>query len=374
MTARVETLRAAVVGAGIGQQYIGALSRQADVSVVAVCARTAASAAQVADRYDIPGRYTSYEALLEQEDLDAIVVAAPNSLHHPITLAALEAGVHVACEKPLALTLREATEMAARAETLRRCHLVAFTWRFLPAARYVKEVLDSGFVGQPYHVNLRYFVSGWGDPHGPMRWQFDAAAAGSGSLANLGSHGIHLLQWWLGDLRAVSALMNIVVPERQTANGDRVSVSVDDTCAFLAELHDGTPVAVQTSAVAFGPRVSFEIGIFGSDGAILFTDDWNAADAARGRVRVSGPGRQSWRPVRLPRRFLDEEARAADGDGPLRGCFTRMAAEFVAAIRADRPAEPSFHDGVRVQAVIDAALASAATRSWVPVDGARIGA
>lgn len=363
-------LRAAVVGAGVGEEYVAALRRRTDVEVVAVCARTPESVRRVADRHQITGRYTSYESMLEREALDIVVVATPNHLHYPVTMAALEGGAHVACEKPLGLTLDEARSMARRADELGRRHFVSFTWHFLPAVRHVKELLETGLIGSPYHVHVRYYVRGWGDPHGPMRWQFDAAQAGSGSLGNIGSHAIHLVQWWLGDVQRVCSSLRTVVWERDARGGGRAEVSVDDTCGLLAELEDGTPVVFSTSAVAFGPRVSVEIGVFGSEGALVLEDDWSASDAATGRIRVARSDDSGWTPVPVPAGLTEGES-LVDPAAPLRGCFARMAAEFTAAVREDRAASPDFHDGVRVQEVIEAALRSAVEERWVALDDVR---
>src|SRR5262245_42562506 len=357
-------LRVAVAGAGIGEQYVASFAGHPDAEVVAVCTRTPGSGTHLTSRYDVGRSYTDYETMLEREAPEIVVVAVPNHLHSPMTLAALEAGAHVVCEKPLALDLDEALEMVSRAEERRRCTFVPFTWRFLPAAVRMSELLAAGFVGRPYHVSIRYFVCGWGDPHGPMRWQYDAAAAGSGTLANIGSHSIHLVQWWLGDFRRVCALLGTLVPERLTATGTRAHVSVDDTCVLLGELEDGTPVALDASSVAYGPRVDLAIRVSGSDGALVFEDDWAAADAHLGRLRGARAGDAGWTPIEVPH----GGTRADSGRGtPLGVCFDRMAAEVVSAVRENRTARPSFRDGLRVQRVLDAALRSAARESWQTV-------
>jgi predicted dehydrogenase len=359
-------LRAAVVGAGIGEEYVLALRRHPDVQVVAICARTSASADRIGESHGVPGRYTSYESMLEREALALVFVATPNYLHFPMTMAALEAGAHVACEKPLAVSLADARLMARRSDELGRCHFVPYTWRFLPAARAVKELLDAGFVGTPYHAYVRYHVRGWNDPRGPMRWQYDAAQAGSGALANVGSHAIALVQWWLGEIRTVCSSLRTAVPERMTGDGRAARVTVDDTCALLLELEDGTPTVLSISQVAFGPRVSVEFGLFGSDGALTMQDDWGAEDAWAGRVLIAHGTDADWKPFPIPPR-LTEGSSPADPAVPFRGCYTAMVSELVSAIREGRAAAPDFHDGVRVQEVIEAALQSEGEERWVRV-------
>jgi predicted dehydrogenase len=284
-----------------------------------------------------------------------------------MTLAALGAGKHVVCDKPLALNAQQAREMLARAEQVGRRHFVPFIWRFVPAAAYMKEMIAAGFLGQLYHVNVRYFNLGWGDLRGPMRWQYDKAQAGSGSLGNIGSHAIHLIHWWFGGFQQVCAMLTTAVKERQLPDGGKAPVQVDDICAFLGRLDDDTPVVFNTSSVALVRRNFLQIDIFGSDGSLIFQNDWGAEDAHIGRIYAMRRNDYAPTLVPIPARLVGEFLDMPDYYTPFRTCFTRMAAEFVSAIREDRPAAPNFHDGLRVQEVIDAVLKSAAEACWVTV-------
>lgn len=360
-----DLLRVGVVGAGIGAGYIAGFQKQPGVEVAAVCART--SAGPVAEKYHVPRTYTDYEAMLAQEPLDIVVIATPNYLHHPMTLAALNAGKHVVCDKPLAMNIRQAREMAECAEQVGRRHFVPFIWRFVPAAAYLKEIIASGFLGQPYHVNVRYFNLGWGDLRGPMRWQYDKARAGSGSLGNIGSHAIDLIHWWLGRIRQVCAMLTTAVKERTQPDGSKVPVQVDDICAFLGRLDDGTPVVFNTSSVALVRRNFLQIDLFGSEGSLIFQDDWGAEDADIGRIYAMRRSDYAPSLVPIPARLVGEFLDMPDYYTPFRTCFSRMAAEFVSAIREERPAAPNFHDGLRVQEVIDAVLQSAAEDRWMTI-------
>jgi predicted dehydrogenase len=232
---------------------------------------------------------------------------------------------------------------------------------------YMKEIIQAGFIGQPYHAGVRYFTNG--DIQAPFGWQHDRTQAGSGSLGNLGSHAIHLIQWWLGTIRRVSAMTATLVKERPLPDRSGYApVLVDDTCAFLAELAGGAPVVFSTSHVAVVPRVSLEITVFGSEGSLIFQDDWGAPDAATGRILAMRRNDHVPATVPIPTRLTGEFVDMPDFATPLRACFARMASAFVAAIRENRPAEPNFQDGVRVQEVIDAVLRSANEQRWVTVE------
>ena len=363
-----DLLRVGVAGAGIGAGYIAGFQKQPGVEVTALCTRTPTRLRPLAERYRIPHTYTDYKAMLAQEPLDIVVVATPNNLHHSMTLAALDAGKHVLCDKPLGLNTAQVREMVKRAEQAGRKHFVPFTWRFLPAAAYMKEIIDSGFVGQPYHINVRYFNRAWGDPHGPMRWQYDREQAGSGALGNLGSHVTHLIQWWFGDIRRICAVLKTAVKERTWPDGgDRVPIQVDDICEFLAELADGTPVVCDISSVTWVPRNRFDVVVWGSEGGVILQNDWADEDAPTGRILTTRKGDAAPALVPIPSRLTGELLDMPDQYMPLRACFSRMVAEFVNAIREDRPAAPNFQDGLRVQEVMEAILKSAAEQQWVSV-------
>lgn len=365
-----EPLRVGVVGAGIGAGYIAGFQKQLNVHVAAVCARTLKNIEPLAKRYTIPHLYTGLDEMLAQEPLDIVVIATPNNLHHGMTLQVLDAGKHVICDKPLAMNADEAQEMADRAEAVGVKHFVPFILRFLPAAQYMREIIDTGFLGRVMHVNVRYYVHGWGDMLGPMRWQYDLAQAGSGTLGNIGSHAIHLVNWWLGDIRRVSALMSTAVTERKWADGTTAPIAVDDVCAFIGELDGGVPIVFNTSSVALVTRALTEIEIFGTEGSLKFQQDWGAEYAQTGGIVAMRRNDTTPLRVEIPARLKGEFTDMPDYYTPVRTNFSRMAAEFVNAIQEDRPAAPNFHDGVRVQRVMDAVIQSVKTRAWVEVDPA----
>ena len=257
--------------------------------------------------------------------------------------------------------------MTAKAESSGLKHFVPFTWHFVPASLYMKEIISSGFLGELYHVNVRYYNSGWGDPQGPMRWQYDQEKAGTGALGNLGSHAIHLVEWWLGPVQRVCARLRTAVKSRKAADKDNVPIRVDDTCTILGEFKEGVPVVFDISSVALVPRVSVEVSIHGSEGSLLFQDDWGAPDAATGRISAMRKSDQVPTPIRIPDRLQGEFHDLPDYYTPLRSCFVRMASEFAQAIRENRQAEPNFRDGLRAQQVMDAVAKSSQEERWVAV-------
>lgn len=361
------SLRVGIIGAGIGGAHAAGLRQQEDVAIVAVCARRRERAERMAARYGIAGVYTDYTELLAREHPDLVVVATPNNLHYPVTLAALEVGAHVVCEKPLAFDVDEAREMERRADAAERRHFVPFVLRYLPATAYVKELLDSGFVGEPYLVNVRCWTAADRDER--MHWHFDRAQAGMGALANIGSHVIHLVDWWLGGVTRVCGKLTTAVGQRVWPDGTPAAVDVDDTVSFLGELKNGAPAVFSVSMVTHVQLCEIGIEVFGSDGAITFTDDWGASDAWIGRVGAMRREDYLRAHVPIPERLVGEFHAAPDSDSPFRGNFGRMATAWVKSIQGmDTTEAPTFRDGVRVQEVMAAVFQASVEQRWVEVE------
>ena len=148
--------------------------------------------------------------MIESADLDAIVIATPNDSHYPIAMKAMRHGLHVLCEKPIALTYAQAREMAEAAEARRLKTLVPFTYSFMPTARYLKELIDGAYLGAPYHLNMRYYTGFARD--GDYLWRFDRKIAGSGILGDLGSHFLYIAEWLFGEIQAITCRLGFTVP------------------------------------------------------------------------------------------------------------------------------------------------------------------
>jgi predicted dehydrogenase len=359
----VSGLRVGVVGAGIGVNYAEAFQRLPGVDVVALCATSPRSAGPAAERLGIDAVFTDFEAMLATSGLDIVAIATPNDLHHAMTLAALDAGAHVLCDKPLAMNAQQAFEMWQAAERRGARHIIPFWWRFLPAVTAAHDLLADGTLGEPRFACVRYLNCGWGDPEGPMRWQFEKARAGSGALGNVGSHAIHVLQWLAGDLLRVCAHTALSVPTRHWPDGEVAHPDVEDTVAFVAELHNGAPVSFLASSIAYHARSAFSIEVHCSEGSVGFAAESDWADGPGGRLQLMRRGEDTPSPVALSP-LAGTEGLPTDL-APQDVAYTAIVAELVAAIGAARPAAPGFEAGLRVQEVIDAVIESANGAGWV---------
>jgi predicted dehydrogenase len=287
----------------------------------------------------------------------AVIIATPNFTHAPIALAAIAAGKHVLSEKPLALNYSDAKLMADAADKAGARHMTAFTYRFVPAMRYLAHLAKRGELGQPYHYRSCR-LQDWGTRN--LGWRQTRKLAGTGELGDMLSHRIDFAHLLVGPMKRLVANTKIVHRERGGAPSD-----LDDWVAILAEFAAGATGVLESSKLASGRNESWRsldyVEINGSERTCVFiTGEWNKLQTGK----AGGPGLET---VTIPKEFWTWPGSPRDpnvGD-PLVTFRYDQAWEFVDAIRNQRPCVPSFHDGARVQAVTDAAVRSSETRQWV---------
>jgi len=303
----------------------------------------------------------SYRDLLTRNDIQAVVNATPNYLHQEITLEALARGKHILCEKPLSLDTARATEMLRAAEAAGVIHMTAYTYRYTPALQYMLHLVSSGELGAIRSVRAAYQMALSGHLLG---WRSTKAQAGSGVLADIGSHLIHMVELVAGPIASLSATDRRF---REDPNYD-----VEDWSAFLAKFSSGASGIFEISRVCAGRGAGITenlfIELYGSSGSAVFSlqDPWglqvslgeNAKDPARLLDHVD-----------VPEQFLKIAGSPRDVHAHDRrwGYRYDQAWQFVESIRMGQTRTPSFADGVRCQAVLDAVLASAASCQWVNV-------
>jgi predicted dehydrogenase len=302
-----------------------------------------------------------YRDVLQCPDIDAVVVATPNHLHREIVHATLDAGKHVLCEKPLALNRDEADSMLGAAERSGRVHMTAFTYRFVPAVQYAKHLVEHGELGNLRTVRAAYLMALSGHVLG---WRSEKRLAGSGVLADIGSHLVHLVQFLSGDIR------NLTASDRRF--GDDPASDVEDWVAFIAQFENGAYGTFEISRVApgRGAGISEEIFIelYGSTGSLVFSLQYPWGLMAALGEDASDPSR----PLRhydVPDQFLKMPGSPRDvhAHDPRWGYRYDQAFHFVESVKLGESRAPSFTDGVRCQAVLDAVLESARSRRWVEV-------
>jgi len=352
--------------------------------LVAVGGRDAEAAGDMARRFDWQHVETDWRALIARPDVDLVDICTPGDTHAEIAIAALEAGKHVLCEKPLANTVAEAHAMAEAAERARARgirSMVGFTYRRVPAIALARQLVQEGRVGEIRHVRAQYLQDWLVDPESPLTWRLQKDRAGSGALGDVGAHIIDLTHFVTGErITGVSAVTETFVRERPLPGAvhgltaevgtGRGEVTVDDAAIFLGRLTGGALATFEATRFATGRKNAIRLEINGSRGSIAFDfEDMNVLHVHDASVlaRESGFTRVIVTDAAHP--YVERWWPAGHGLGYEHG-FTHQAADLIGAIAARTDPEPSFADGLAVQEVLAAVEASAANNSsWTTTDG-----
>ena len=351
-----DQVRVGVIGTSpyADQTHLPNLKSHAGAQIAAICGRNRARAQEMADKYAIPLVYTDYRQMLAQADLDAVVIAVTDDLHYPMTMDALSAGLHVLCEKPLALNAQQARAMTEKAQAMGVKHMTFFAWRFEIYHRYLHQLVGEGYVGRPYLCQLRQ-VGGYGRD-GLYAWRFDRQH-GNGILGDLGSHMIDLAHWLVGDISRVSAHLATSVA-RMGTDGKPLRTPANDSALLTVEFANGASGAIVVSAAAhMAERGQFhEVSLYGEAGTLELNT--STIDV---QMRGVQQGQTRFKTLTLP----DEFRLGVDPSLPLWDRLSRTMQtqsigdrQFIDAILNDQPVAPDFEDGLKVQAVIDAAVES----------------
>jgi predicted dehydrogenase len=240
--------------------------------LVAICGRNEDAVAEAARRYGYQGYYTDWRRMLEDDRVQLFDNDGPNNMHAEPCIAAAQAGKHVLCEKPMARSAGEARRMLDAVTKAGVKHMVAFNYRFVPAIRQARNLIESGALGQIYHFRAVYLQE-WIMPHygTPKIWRLDKKLAGSGALGDLGAHIIDLARFLAGEVKRVSAMTRTFIDERPLPDGSGTGkVDVDDAFVTLVEFENGAIGTLEASRFA-GGRKNYEVlEINGEKGSIRF--------------------------------------------------------------------------------------------------------
>ncbi len=316
-----------------------------------------------------------YRALLARPDIQVIDCCTPNSSHEEILTAAAQAGKHIYCEKPLALSVAQARRIVEAVEQSGVKSQMTFNFRFFPAILRAKQLVESGFLGRIFHFRGRYFRSSYINPEKPLTWRLTKAHSGGGALYDIGSHALDLVHYLLGDFDSVQAHIDTVIKERPTASGasERRPVDVDDFAFLHLRMSSGVSGALEISRLATGAVNDLQIEISGERGALrFFSQDpsWLEVYDVRDPDAPQG-GMRGFRRVETVQRYDD----ARIPDWTMAPSFVRTHAEcqyqFLKAVDEDREPSPSLRDGLRIQEIMEAAQKAAQVGRWVSVSELR---
>ncbi len=337
--------------------YIPSLTSHPNVKVPSVCGRNAARAGEVAAKFGGAKVFTDYRQLIRSGEIDAVIVSTPDDLHYEMTMTAIDAGLHVLCEKPLACNAQHALEMYNSAEAAGVKHMILYTWRWQPHWRYLKSLLDAGFIGRCYHADFE-FLGGFALDAG-YKWRFDGRRS-NGITGDLGSHMIDFARWYLGDVAEVTADLSTFIDQSATAKPP--PTAANDVGLLTLSFVSGARAQIRVSAVSrLGDEgVRIAASLHGETGTIEIRHTYFGRDA--GVVfRVVREGDPSFADIEIPAAFLEGGVNPRELFDPYlkQSAGPRLFADAI--LSGSRP-EPGFDVGVRVQEVVDAALTSNAER------------
>lgn len=358
-------MKVGIVGASFARAaYLPALRHVEGAQVVALASGRLDSAQAAADEFGIPAAYDDWRSMLDEHALDLVLIATPTDLHAPITLAALDQGAHVLCEKPTAMNAGEAAAMLNKAEALGRLHMIDHELRFNPNRAKVATMIANGDLGDIRHVNIANIGASWANPASrPKGDWWSLAEHGGGRLGANGSHQVDMLRWWLGPVASVVGQALTVIPDRtDKATGAPWTATADDLAYFTLQMHSGALAQVFMSGVAAN-NIGNLTQVFGSKGTIVLDND----DEKLLFAKAGGSF---------------EDITAADPNADLPGLnkgiwnVSVVAAlrELTGAIREGRKLQQgaTFFDGLANQAVLDAVKQSTTDRTWIDLPEERL--
>ena len=331
----------------------------------AICGRNEEATAEAARRFGYRNTYNSWEAMLENDNVHVLDNGGPNNVHAAPCIAAAEAGKHILCEKPLARTAEESKSMLDAVNKAGVKAMVAFNYRFIPAIRQIRLLVDQGLLGQIYHFRAVYLQE-WIMPHYdlPMIWRLQKDVAGSGALGDLGAHIIDLGRYLVGDVKSVSGMTRTFIDERPNDDGTMGKVDVDDAFAALLEFENGALGTVEATRFAGGRKNGQRIEINAEKGSVVFNLErlnelevyWNEGDpnvSGFTNVLVSEPAHPWWENWWPQGHIIGWEH-----------TFVHEITHLLDCIVNDSPVAPigaDFEDGYRNAVICDAILESAAS-------------
>jgi predicted dehydrogenase len=340
----------------------------------------AGQAARLARDYGAARSATDWRSVVADPAIDLVDVVLPNNLHYEVCLAAIEAGKHVYCEKPLTNDAPQARKLAEAAERRGVVTMVGHNFPRNPAHGVARDLIQRGEIGRVVHFRASMHVDFLADPEIPFMWRCDREQAGTGAVGDIATHIFSLIQYLIGDIESLVADMEIVTKTRPllndfnygqqrkaTGEAPRKEVTTDDIVTLLCRFEGGSMGTIDVSRVATGRKFAQTYEIYGTKGAVTFDYDnlnrinfYRVGDppAEQGFKAIDASPDHAWYGAFYP------VANFGLGYNEYKAIEVR---ELMLAVAAGKPSWPSFRDGWRIMQVVDACVASARDRRWVTV-------
>ena len=347
-------IRVAIIGSGFGAKvHAPAFAQNPDFTIVGFASGHLETARAAAQAHGVDYATDDWKKLLEEVEADLVSIVTPVDLHYPIARAALERKRHVLCEKPFALNVAQAKELAALAKAQGVVNAVNHEFRYMPARALMSRMIEEGKLGRVEHVAIQDRIPGWArDPGRRLGWLTERQRGG-GFLGALGSHHIDAVTQWAGPVRRVSCRLRTLAATAPGMTPAHQAITADDSFTLLLELESGATAVIDLFGGSRTRRESMEV--FGSSDAFAIEEARRIGrrDARGGLEELTIPAG-----LDIP----------ATPEMPLLAPFRVMVARLHEAIRGGAPLSPTFAEGVEIQKVLDTARLSDQKGTWLSIE------
>lgn len=350
----MEKARIGIIGVGgiANGRHIRELLTCENACITAICDIDEKRLKETGDKLslDEAHRFRDYHDLIACPDVDAVEICTPNYLHVPMALDVVKAGKKLNVEKPLALSTQEAQKLSDALDQAHQDAMMCFSYRFMPAVRYAKHLMDQGVLGQILGVEVEYLKDSALWPDRKLEWRFVKEYAGTGVLGDLGVHLIDMTRLLVGDFDAVVSRLGTVIKQRPKLDGSGMGeVETDDYCSFLAAMKGGFNAVFNITRAAKGHRNTIKFEIYGMNGSLSF--NLNNPKVLGIGCEALFPDEPNVHEVPVPEEFA--------------ACQEQTFVDFVLGKKGDL--FPTVKDGVACQKILDALELSAAEKRWVTI-------
>lgn len=384
----MKSINAGLIGYGfMGKAHSNAFRQvnhffeaDAKINLAAICGRNENMVKSSMEKFGFNSYETDYRKLIMREDIDFIDVTAPSNAHMDIVMLATENKKHVFCEKPLGMNRHEAKEMLDSAIRNNVTHQVGFNYRFAPAIRLAKKLIDEGKLGTIYHFRGLYLQDWIVDPDFPLVWRLDKRVCGSGANGDLNAHTIDLARYLVGEIDKVTGMNKTFIKNRpvvehstglkaKSSQPDRTGeVTVDDTTLFLAHFHNGAVGSFEATRFATGRKNGMSFEINGSKGSVRF--EFERMNELQYFNNEDDEHVRGFRTIQVTDSFHDYTANWWPV-GHVIGyehTFVHEFFEFTQSVVNHQPAIPDFHDGYMCNVILDCVDLSIKENTWINIE------
>jgi predicted dehydrogenase len=364
--AQAANLRVGLIGAGnwADTAHLPAFTAQHNVEVVGITDRNPEHIRALSEKFSVPG-YVNLEQMMAGVNLDVLDVVTSRGMHYEPVMAGMAQNLSILCEKPLGHHIVETRQIYREARKRELVTHMGFTFRYSPAVRYFRDLVQSGAVGEVYHIQGFEENGQLVDRNTPLPRIGFSRKTDSGALHGYGSHLLNLVRWTLGEFEQVIGDMATFIKERPVLGEDaRLPVGVDDSTIVLGRMESGVQATMQFSKIAMGYAPGVEMRVFGSKAALWL----RLEESPQGfeHLRIADLANRNFRPLSVPASYLEGHDFGIDWP---QDYFTALVRHFVQRVREHDLTEGSsdFGDGLRAQELLEAIERSHSERRWVTI-------